>query len=327
MLLILGLAIACQRNSAPMFEQSVNCTPVKHLAGTTCVPNSFERLVTLDSVAFEDAVALGLKPIATVSSNLSSHLREQMKDIKNIGQTGEPNLENVVSLNPDLIIGLDFYQQIYAQTSQIAPTVLFGFEHSGQWKEVFQTIGKILGRQDTAQQVMDDYGKRLKEFKTKMSFKPSASQKGAGYSVEAHLPKVSVIRIYPNSINLYLRDSFPGTVLQDAGLARPPAQDLSADEAQRIANNPIQIAISRESLRQVDGDALFVWTAENEAEANRDAQKKLKELQNDPLWKTLNVVQKNKVYFVPSYWIGSGPIAANAILDDLFKYLEEAPQS
>ncbi len=327
MLLTLGLVVACQRNFSPLQEQLV-CTPVEHSAGTTCVPNSFERLVTLDSVAFEDAIAVGIKPIATtVSSDLLSHLRDRLDGVKNIGQPGEPNLENVVALNPDLIMGLDSYQRIYAQTSQIAPTVLFGFEHSGQWKEAFQTIGKILGRADTAQQVMDDYGQRLEDFKTKMGIQSSVSQKDAGFSRENRPPKVSVIRIYPDSINLYLRDSFPGTVLQDAGLARPPAQDLSADEAQRIANNPIQIAIGRESLKQVDGDVLFVWTGENEAEANRDAQKKLKELQNDPLWKTLNVVQKNQVHFVPNYWIGSGPIAANAILNDLFKYLVEAPQS
>ncbi|NJO50244.1 MAG: iron chelate uptake ABC transporter family permease subunit [Leptolyngbyaceae cyanobacterium RM2_2_4] len=289
-----------------------DCTPVDPVAGTTCVPNPFERLITLDGVAFEDAIALGIKPIATVFSNLSPHLNSQLDKVENIGQTGEPSLENVLALNPDLIMGLDSYQPIYAQTSKIAPTVLFEFEHSGQWKEVFQTISQMLGREDTAQQVMDDYNKRLEEFKAKMGDRR---------------PIVSVVRIYPNSINLYLRDSFPGTVLQDAGLARPSAQDVSAADAQRIANNPIQISISRELLSQSDGDVLFVWTAENEAEANQKAQKNLEELQHDPLWKTLDVVQKNKVYFVPSYWIGAGPIAANAVIDDLFKYLIETPQS
>ncbi len=206
--------VACQSNPSLRVEESA-CTPVKHFAGTTCVPNSFVRLVTLDSVAFEDAIALGVKPIGSVSSDLPAHLSDRVIDVKNIGQTGEPNLENVVALKPDLIMGLDSYQQIYTQTSQIAPTVLFEFEHSGQWQEVFQTIGKILGREDTSQQVMDDYRKRLEEFKAKMGI-------NANSSALNHPPKVSVIRIYPNSINLYLRDSFPGTVLQDAGLARPP---------------------------------------------------------------------------------------------------------
>ena len=209
-------------------------------------------------------------------------------------------------------MGLDHYQKIYSQTSRIAPTVLVEFEHSGLWKEAFQTVGETLGKADVGQQVMDDYYKRLKDFKAKMG--------------DRH-PKVSVVRIYPNSINLYLRDSFPGTVLQDAGLTRPPSQDLSAGDAQRIADNPIQMQISQELLSQIDGDVLFVWTAENEAEANQAAQKKLEKLQTDPLWKTLNVVQKNQVYFVPNYWIGASPIAANAILDDLFKYLVKQPQS
>lgn len=138
-------------------------------------------------------------------------------------------------------------------------------------------------------------------------------------------PTVSVIRIYPNSISLYLRDSFPGTVLQDAGLSRPATQDLNAADSLRLVNNPIQASISQELLDQADADVLFVWTAENRREANQEAQQALAALQNNPLWKSLSVVQRNQVYFVPSYWIGSGPIAANLILDDLFKYLVENP--
>jgi iron complex transport system substrate-binding protein len=311
-LLTLGLVVACQGSSSTGREGTVSaCTPFEHVAGTTCVPDSFERLVTLDSVTFEDAIAVGIKPIATVFSNLSSHLGDRFDGVENIGLQGEqPNLETILSIKPDLIVGLDYYQNIYSQASQIAPTALFELEHSGQWKAVFQTISEALGQGEAARQVMNDYNKRLEEFKTAMGDRQ---------------PKVSVVRIYPTSINLYLRDSFPGTVLQDAGLARPLAQDMTADEAQRIFNNPIQTSISRELLTQVDGDVLFIWTAENEAEANQEAKKKLEELQNDPLWKNLNVVQTNKVYFVPSYWIGSGPLAANAIVDDLFKYLIETP--
>ncbi|MDJ0593425.1 MAG: hypothetical protein QNJ72_26140 [Pleurocapsa sp. MO_226.B13] len=49
----------------------------------------------------------------------------------------------------------------------------------------------------------------------------------------------------------------------------------------------------------------------------------MKQLKADPLWSKLNAVQQGKVYDVPSYWIGMGPIAANLVLDDLFKYLVE----
>jgi len=320
MVLTMGCVVSCQGTSPTVRDASGDCTPVEHAAGNTCVPNRFERLVTLDSVAFEDAIALNLQPIATVFSNLSTHLRDRVGELENIGSQGEPALESVLALKPDLILGLDAYRSIYPQASQIAPTVLFEFEHSGQWKEVFQAIAQALGRADVGQQVLADYNQRLEEFKTRLRMESPFAEMG-------HSPVVSVVRIYPDSINLYLRDSFPGTVLQDAGLTQPTAQDLSAEDAQRIVNNPIQMSISRELLSQADGDVLFLWTAENETAANQEAQKKLEALMNDPLWQTLNVVKNNRVYFVPEYWIGSGPIAANAILDDLFKYLVESPQA
>lgn len=310
MVLTMGFVVSCQGIS-PTVRDVSECTSVDHAAGNTCVPSAFERLVTLDAVAFENAIALGIQPTATVFPSLSPHLRDDLNGVERIGLQGEnPNLETVLSLSPDLILGLDHHQSFYSQVSQIAPTVLVEFEHSGRWKEAFQSIAETLGKSDTWQQVMDDYKQRLEDFKTQMGDRR---------------PRVSVARIYPDSINLYLRDSFPGTVLQDAGLARPASQNLSATEAQSLANNPIQMSISREVLDQIDGDILFVWTAENEPQANQEAQEKLEQLKNDPLWKTLSVVQKNQVYFVPSYWIGSGPIAANAILNDLFKYLLETP--
>lgn len=320
-LLMTALIVACQGSTSTIRERSssAGCYSVEHFAGTACVPHSVERLVTLDGVSFEHAIALGVKPVATVIPSLPSHVTDRLDGVEDIGQAGSLALERILTLKPDLILGLDFHQNIYPQTSQIAPTVLFKFEHSGQWKKSFQAIAQALDREDAAQQVMENYNKRLEEFKAKLGV-------GAASPEENRRPVVSVVRIYPQNINPYLRDSFPGTVLQDAGLARPQGQDIGADEAQRIANNPIQMTLSRESLSEIDGDVLFIWTAEDDVETNQEAQENLEKLKNDPLWKTLNVVKNNHVYFVPSYWIGSGPIAANAILDDLFKYLIETPQ-
>ncbi|MFH7243791.1 MAG: iron-siderophore ABC transporter substrate-binding protein [Spirulina sp.] len=305
----LGLVVGCQGGN-PSPEQSSACTEVDHAAGTTCVPLSFDRLVTLDGVTFEAAMATGLSPIATAVGGLMDHLTEQMAQVENIGVAGEPSLEKVLALKPDLIVGLDSNQAAYAQATQIAPTLLFRFDHSGQWKTVFQQISAALGRAAAAQQVMADYNARLDDFKGQMGDRLDTLQ-------------ISVVRIYPDTINLYLKDSFCGTVLQDAGLARPPAQDVGAGEADTRFGNAIQTSISRERLDQADGDVIFVWTGENTPEAMATAQQNLQTLLQDPLWQRLKAVQAGRVYTVPSYWIGSGPIAANAVLDDLFTYLVE----
>ncbi|MEA5466683.1 iron-siderophore ABC transporter substrate-binding protein [Leptothoe sp. PORK10 BA2] len=315
-LLPLGLAVACQRSPQPEALATADCMAVEHIAGTACVPNEIQRMVTLDGVTFEYAIAAGLSPIATAGQGLMDHMAEQLAGVENVSQTGEPNLEQVLALSPDLIVGLDSNQVAYAQATQIAPTVLFKFEHSGQWKTSFQQFAEALGQADVAQQTMANYDARTADFRARMGIGKVSPKENRPNDLQ-----VSVVRIYPETINLYLRDSFVGTVLQDAGLSRPTAQNIGADEAAALFGNPIQTSISRELLNQAEGDVIFLWTGENTAELAETAQQKLESLQQDPLWQQLKAVQTGRVYRVPSYWIGSGPIAANAILDDLFKYL------
>jgi len=48
----------------------------------------------------------------------------------------------------------------------------------------------------------------------------------------------------------------------------------------------------------------------------------------DPLWQKLEAVQNNRVFTVDfNYWSFGNVLAANAILDDLFKYLVEEWES
>lgn len=305
------LAVACHRDgSLPIHYQSSNaaCRQLEHTAGITCIPDKFERLVTLDPASFESAIALGIKPTGSVISDFFSYLQEQITGVKNIGKFGEPNLESILALKPDFILGFDYQQSLYSLFSKIAPTVLFEFEHSGKWKEAFTNISVALGKKEVGQQVMQAYYRRLADFKEEMGDNLSKL-------------KVSVIRVYPNNINLYLRDSFCGTVLQDAGLSRPESQNFTASEAKKLFSNPIQTSIGNELIAKADGDVIFIWTAENNPKGNQTAQKKLEQLKANPLWKNLKAVQANKVYVVPEYWIGNGILAANAIVDDLFKYL------
>jgi iron complex transport system substrate-binding protein len=312
----LGLIVACQVDLPRPALEVAACMQTEHFGGTACVPVSSERLVTLDVATFEFAIAAGLSPIATAFSDLADHMADRMAMVENVGLAGEPNLEQVLALKPDLIVGLESSQGAYALAEMIAPTLMFPFVHSGQWKSAFKQFSMALGRTHAADQVMTDYERRLAQFKTQMDLGAASWRQDDPSALQ-----VSVVRIYPDAVNLYLRDSFCGTVLQDAGLARPPAQDIGADEAKALFSNQIQVRISREQLELADGDVIFVWTGESSSAASNKAQEQLEELQQDPLWRKLKAVQAGRVYTVPSYWIGSGPIAANAILDDLFTNL------
>lgn len=66
---------------------------------------------------------------------------------------------------------------------------------------------------------------------------------------------------------------------------------------------------------------MFIWTYSNNAEQKAEAETALQQLQADPLWSKLNVVQKGEVYEVGEHWLGTGAVAANLVIDDLFEYL------
>jgi iron complex transport system substrate-binding protein len=293
-------------------NQNTACRQVEHAAGISCVSENFQRLVTLDSASLENAIALGIKPAGAVISDFSLYLQDRLTGIKNIGKIGEPNLESILALKPDFILGFIYQQPLYSLYSKIAPTVLLEFSYSGQWKEVFTNISLALGKKEVGQKVMEQYYQRLTEFKQKMGKDLSKL-------------KVSVVRVYPDRINLYLLDSFCGIVLQDAGLSRPESQNITASEAKKLFGNQVQMSIGYELIEKADGDVIFIWTAENDAKGNQTAKYQLEQLKSSPLWKNLKAVKENKVYVVPSYWIGSGLLAANAIIDDLFKYLVNTP--
>ena len=307
LVLALLLTTSCDRSST--FLSSIppsNCRIVQHYAGESCIPLQPKRIVTLDGSTFEYALALGMQPIGSVLDQMDTHLLDRAKGVENVGTAGAPNLEKILQLKPDLILGLDFHQAIYSQATRIAPVVLFDFQHSGQWKEIFMKIGEILDKSDVVEQVLDRYYERIREFKAKTS----------GSS-----PSVSVLRIDPISIYPYFKDSFCGVVLQDAGLPRPQAQNLSAAEAVQQFGNPIQTAISKERIDFIEGDVIFTYVGENTIQSAQTAQSRMEKLKSDPIWQNLAAVQRNRVYQVPSYWIGSSPISANLVLDDLFKYL------
>jgi iron complex transport system substrate-binding protein len=313
-ILIFLVAIGCSRQS-PVTQDSVPATPchiVQHSMGESCVPFNPQRVIVLSGL--DSVLALGVNPVGTLESFDPLFVpylnQDQTKPPEMIGWIGSrPSLEAILKLEPDLILGTswDIDANTCQRLSQIAPTIAVKLEADGQWKEPLSKFAEALGKTPEAEKILADYNDRLAEFKVKMGDRLN------------HM-KASLVRVYPDALAFYFKTSFPGSILNDAGLQRPPAQDV-----ERSGN---QQRVDRELITILDADVMFVWIYGYTEEIAQHAQTALEKLKTDPLWLTLNVVQRNQVYEVPSsYWFGFGPIAANLVLDDLFKYLIETPQT
>jgi len=110
---------------------------------------------------------------------------------------------------------------------------------------------------------------------------------------------------YFGRIGVQAKNSFIGSILDEIGLQRPIAQNLVSRYG--------YINLSNEELETADGNIVFITTSDEQM---------LERLKQQPIWKRLKAVQQNRVYVVDqSIWTGGDLLAADAILDDLYRYL------
>ena len=318
-LLMLMMLCACSQTTTHQQEVTnvqqstlANLRIVKYEMGETKLPISPSRVVVLDGALTEAVLALGVKPIGAPVKNMNYPLsQKQQEGIEDIGGLGwgTPNLEKVLALKPDLILGGTEYQKISGLLSHIAPTVLINYSYS-TWKEMFESVALTLGQTTVAKQWMSQYYNRVSEFKASMGNRLA-------------LTDVSVLRSAGyGGYTVFIKGSFFGSIFNDIGLLSPPSQNLDAlRQSRSIWTNGYVYVLSHELLNEADGDALFLIS---DATINpTSVQKARKQLQVEPLWSKLKAVKQGKVSVVGSYWVCCGPLAANRVLDDLSKSLLE----
>ena len=292
--------------SSSNLSSAANCRIMKHAMGESCIPNNPQRLVTISDFTLYHAVVLGIKPVGSVFDNWRDEIpaylsdrKQKIERVEKLGKVYQPNLEKILKLKPDLIISWGYEKASYPLLSQIAPTVMDTLESSGNdgWKEHFNFVAKALDKENTAQQVWNRYHQRIEKLKVALGDR----FKGKTISV------LTVAHDFANHASS--KNSFVGSILTDVGLKLAKAQNVYG------RGGWIQFSLE-EFVDFFDGDLLFVTIT---GDTDR---KKLEELQNNPFWKKLKAVREEKVYVVDSLtWQGGNLLAANAVIDDLFKYL------
>ena len=272
---------------------------IQHAMGTTVVPQTPKRAVLLWSAV--DALALGVEPAGAVLSarppvvgDEAPRLSDRTEGIAAVGNYAQPNLETIVELQPDLILGTTFAESFYPRLAQIAPTVIVDISGGpAAWKEHVLEAATVFGKPDEAQALIQQYEQRIAQF-----------QQAMGDRLDTTV--VSVTRFLPDQIHIYQKDSLPGVVLAEAGLPRPESQQR---------NNHDEI-ISLESLPSIDGDVLF-FVQDNPEEST------LAQAQESQLWSQLDVVQREQVHEVSAevWFLNPGIVSAHMMLNDLFRAL------
>lgn len=280
---------------------------VEHAAGTTEVPAEPQRVVSLDVGEITDClVSLGRDPVGSVTYPKSisgetlgypAALAGEMEGVQSVGGSGEPNLEKIASLEPDLILGFDYsgVGEIYEQLSEIAPTVVVRYVRD--WKVYFRAVASAVGASGKARRVIANYEDRTDTLRREIGG-----------------TRVSVVRPREDVLWLYGPPSIAGELLADLGLEVQPVPEG------RGVTDDVQGAIgelSLEYLPELTGEHLFVITYNLEDTS-------FEELVSRPLWQKHPAVQKGNVHPVQGIaWTNHGPLGANLMIDEVEKALME----
>lgn len=263
---------------------------VQHARGETEVPTQPQRVVVLEPVQLDTAIALGIVPVGSPSLNATAgipkYLGEKADGITVVGTFTELKLEAIAALRPDLIIGTETrFSALYDQLSAIAPTVFMATQ-TDPWRYNVAFTANALGSEAGADELMAAYDQRCEDIKQR-------------YDVEGKTAQF--IRPRDTVLSIYAPTSFAGGTLECVGFKIP---DREWDDA-------ISSDISPENILNATADYVFVATA-NPADPNT----------------VPTSIRDNAASFPrlfpsdSSYWIsGVGAVGGMAVLDDIEKAL------
>ncbi|THF77086.1 iron-siderophore ABC transporter substrate-binding protein [Cohnella fermenti] len=254
-----------------------------------------ERIVSVFHAMYPDYLySLGIYPIGVASSDAllsqwdayESFVTEH--SVVDIGAPNDPNLEKILELKPDLILGYAGNAEQYESLSKIAPTILLDYASINQdWRFGVNEFAKILGKEDQASIVIDRTEQAVKDAAAKLADFRSKNE------------TVMFISAVDKTIWPYTVEQLQTIYSSESGLG------LKAPEGyEKVTDRSTALAL--EALVEYNPDHLFLMT-----DYGDDAtQQWLDGLKNDKVWSSISAVKNGNLYMTDrSIFAFNAPIA------------------
>lgn len=271
--------------------------------GTVELDEPATRVVALEWTYAEDLLALGVQPVGMADiANYGTWVNAGPAvgaDVVDVGTRQEPSLETILSLEPDLIIGVAFrHEPILDELRAIAPTLLFDnypAEGAGsQYREMedtFRTVGRAVGREAEAEAVLDEVEATYERLETRLEESGEAGR------------DVLLVQAYSYQNSPQIR------VFTDNALAVGVMERIGLENA--WPNEYAQYGfdtVEPEGLAPVaDADA-FIYIVQQDDDVFAGA------LAENPLWQNLGFVEAGRTFGLPgNTWPFGGPRSAELL--------------
>ena len=269
---------------------------IVHDFGTTELKKAPKRIVILDNLYGEILDPLDITPVGATtgqadSQEFSTLFKKQYKDAKvvSVGWQGNPDLDKIAELKPDLILMTGEQEDLYDELSEIAPTVGYQINTDENWDyhETSLKVAEIFDKRDEMKKDLDRLDAREAVFAENVKAKFGNQ-------------KLMYLRVTDNDIRYYAYGHF-GYLYDTYHFNR--AETFNQDDMLQV--------IDPDKLKDINPDLLIVQADSQELLDNK--------LKNNPVWSSLKAVQNNKVIYADysTYMLGFGIVSQEAIMKQI----------
>ena len=269
---------------------------IVHDFGTTELKKAPKRIVILDNLYGEILDPLDITPVGATtgqadSQEFSTLFKKQYKDAKviSVGWQGNPDLDKIAELKPDLILMTGEQEDLYEELSEIAPTVGYQINTDENWDyhETSLKVAEIFDKRDEMKKDLDRLDAREAVFAENVKAKFGDQ-------------KLMYLRVTDNDIRYYAYGHF-GYLYDTYHFNR--AETFNPDDMFQV--------IDPDKLKDINPDLLIVQADSQELLDNK--------LKNTSVWTSLKAVQNNKVIYADysTYMLGFGIVSQEAIMKQI----------
>ncbi|MCX8999742.1 iron-siderophore ABC transporter substrate-binding protein [Rhizobiaceae bacterium BDR2-2] len=264
--------------------------------------------MALDQQTTEYLLALGLQPAGvTGPANYRRFTGDEEPrlagDVVDLGLFSAPNIELIMALEPDLIVGnVSSVQKSLSMLREIAPVAAFLSQPSGSSDQfgnmsaTLRVFAMLTGRQTEGEAFLASLDAGLAEARARFKTVGLGGRPVILGNVNAGVTGAEIM--------LFNANALPAQILARCGF------DYGQDDA-RFADKGFTVTTAESLIAFQDADFLYMpFNA-----------KGVENLMSTPVWRNLNFVREGRVHAVPYRLIHNGPLSARLFLRDVQKAL------
>ncbi len=256
--------------------QSTETVEITDTNGTTLPVPENPRVVSLYGSYAEAWLLAGGELVGVTEDALEERDLDLSQDVTMVGSVKEPNVEEIIALEPDLVIlSSDIANQVDLQDTLETAGLLCAYYRVDTFEDydfMMEQFCAVTGRDDLYEKNVTQVAAQIEEIKSTAALSSTYSQ-------------VLLIRAFSTGIKAKTDDELAGVILKDLG-----AHNIADDHPSMLED------LSLEEVISADPDYIFVTTMGDEQKA-LDYLNSL--IEENPAWSELTAVKEGHYVVLP----------------------------